>query len=420
MNEFNTIVSLLGATILLLGLTSKKLAGSPLPPTVLAVAIGVLLGPEMFNLINLEEMGERSTLLERAARLTLGIGLVGVALRVPRGFPRREWRGMLVVIGLGMLLMWAVSTGLVYFILGLPLWLAALVAAIITPTDPVAASPVVTGSVAEENIPERVRDTISFESGANDGLAYLFVFLPFLMLTRPASEALSHWLTHTLLWEVGAATTFGLLLGYVAGKLLQTAERNGAIKRDWRLIYTVALALLAVGAGKLIKSDEVLLVFAAGAMFTQVVSSDDRENEEQGQEAVNRFFVVPIFVLLGTALPWSGWGSLGWSGILLVAAILLLRRPPVLLLLRPLIPTLRSRGDALFVGWFGPIAVAAIYYAMLMEHRLGEPVIWDVVSLVICGSIVAHGISGAPLTRFYGRKAGLRSETETRQPPRGG
>jgi sodium/hydrogen antiporter len=140
----------------------------------------------MFNLINLEEMGERSTLLERAARLTLGIGLVGVALRVPRDFPRREWRGMLVVIGLGMLLMWAVSTGLVYFILGLPLWLAALVAAIITPTDPVAASPVVTGSVAEENIPERVRDTISFGSGANDGLAYLFVFLPFLMLTRPA------------------------------------------------------------------------------------------------------------------------------------------------------------------------------------------------------------------------------------------
>jgi sodium/hydrogen antiporter len=410
-------VSLLGGIILVLGLASKKLAGSPVPPTVVALAIGVLLGPEVFNLINLEEMGERSTLLERAARLTLGIGLVGVALRVPREFPRRQWRGMLVVIGLGMLLMWAVSTGLVYFILGLPLWLAALVAAIITPTDPVAASPVVTGSVAEENIPERVRDTISFESGANDGLAFLFVFLPFLMLTRPASEALSHWLTHTLLWEVGVATVFGLLLGYTAGKLLQAAERNEMIRRDWRLIYTVALALLAVGAGKLIKSDEVLLVFAAGAMFTQVVNSDDRENEGQGQEAINRFFVVPIFVLLGTALPWSGWASLGWSGIVLVVAILLLRRPPVLLLLRPLIPTLRNRGDALFAGWFGPIAVAAIYYAMLMEHRLGEPVIWDVVSLVVCGSLLAHGISGAPLTRVYGRKVGLRSHSVAPQMP---
>ena len=412
MNEFNTIVCLLGAIIIVLGLASKKLADSPVPPTVFALVIGVLLGPEMLNLINLEELGERSTLLERAARLTLGIGLVGVALRVPREFPRREWRGMLVLIVPGMLLMWAVSTGLVYLILGLPIWLSALIAAIITPTDPVAASPVVTGPVAEENIPEGVRDTISFESGANDGLSYLFVFLPFLVLTRPASEAVSHWLTNTLAWEVGVATVFGLVLGYAAGKLLLAAERNGTIKPEWRLIYTVALALLAVGAGRLIKSDEVLLVFAAGAMFTQVVTRDDRENEEHGQEAINRFFVIPIFILLGTALPWSGWASLGWAGILLVAAILLLRRLPVILLLRPLVPTLRNRGDALFVGWFGPIAVAAIYYAMLMEHRLGEPLVWDVVSLVVCGSVLAHGVSGALLTRLYGLKAGLRSQAD--------
>ena len=53
--------------------------------------------------------------------------------------------------------------------------------------------------------------------------------------------------------------------------------------------------------------------------------------------------------------------------------------------------------------------MAAIYYASLMEHRLGEPLIWDVVSLVICGSIIAHGMTGAPLTRFYGRTGGLQS-----------
>ena len=57
--------------------------------------------------------------------------------------------------------------------------------------------------------------------------------------------------------------------------------------------------LFAIGAGRLIKSDEVLLVFAAGAMFTQVISQEDRHNEEHGQEAVNRFFAI----LLGTALP---------------------------------------------------------------------------------------------------------------------
>lgn len=403
------ITAALGGLILLLGLGSKWLAKSPVPPTLLALLIGILLGPEVFGLIDPAALGDESSILEKAARLTLGIGLVGVALRIPREYPRRNWRTAAVLIGLGMPLMWGVSTLLVYLILGLPFWLAALIGAIITPTDPVAASPIVTGDVAEQNLPERVRHAISFESGANDGLGYLFVFLPFLILTRPAEEALSHWLVHTLLWQVGAAAIFGLLIGYAAGKLLQWFEAHGAVESDWRLIYTAALALLAVGAGRLIGSDEVLVVFAAGAAFAQVVSGSERQNEERGQEAVNRFFAIPIFALLGTAIPWEGWRDLGWSGILLATAVLLLRRPPVLLLLRPLLPDIRTVPEALFLGWFGPIAVAALYYASLMEHKLGNPLVWHVVSLVICASVVAHGVTGAPLTRLFGRITGEKS-----------
>ncbi|MCU0254359.1 MAG: cation:proton antiporter, partial [Acidobacteria bacterium] len=317
MNDFNVVVALLGGTILLLGLASERLAASPFPPTLLALLLGVAIGPEALNLIDLERLGDRADLLEKAARLALGIGLVGVALRIPSRFPREHWRSMLTLIGLGMPLMWAISGLLVYVILGVPFWLAALIGAVITPTDPVAAGPIVTGSVAEENIPDRLRHAISFDSGANDGLGYLFVFLAFLMLTRPAGDALSHWIVTTMLWEVGVATLSGLLLGYACGKLLRTAEGLGAIQGDWRLVYTVALGFLAVGAGKLIHSDEVLVAFAAAAAFDQVVSAKDRQNEEQGQEAVNRFFAIPIFVLLGTAIPWGGWQALGWQGALL-------------------------------------------------------------------------------------------------------
>ena len=153
-----------------------------------------------------------------------------------------------------------------------------------------------------------------------------------------------------------------------------------------------------------------LVIFAAGAAFVQVVSASERGEEEKGQEAVNRYFSIPIFALLGTALPWEGWHALGWSGVLLAVAVLLLRRPVTLLLLRPILPSVRSLPDALFLGWFGPIAVAAIYYASVMEHKLHEPVIWDAVSLVICASVLAHGITGAPFTRLYGRVSGESSE----------
>ncbi|MBW3629620.1 MAG: cation:proton antiporter [Gemmatimonadetes bacterium] len=407
MERFDVIVAALGGMILLLGLPSKWISRGPVPPTLLALAFGILVGPAALGWIDPAALGDSATILERAARLTLAIGLLGVALGVPREYPRRNAREMMILVGPGTVLMWAVSATLVYLILDFHFWLAVLIGAIITATDPVAASPIVTGELAKRNLPERLRHAISFESGANDGLSYLLVFLPFLMLTRTPEEALSQWLVHTLLWEVGGATLFGLALGYTAGKLLQIAGKHDAIEGAWRLIYTVALGLFAAGAGRLIGSDEVLVIFAAGAAFVQVVSASEREEEEQGQEAVDRFFSVPIFALLGTALPWEGWRALGWNGVLLAVAVLLLRRPLPLLLLRPLLPSVRSWPDTLFLGWFGPISVAAIYYAALMEHKLNEPRIWDVVSLVICASILAHATTGAPLTRLYGRVTGM-------------
>lgn len=60
-----------------------------------------------------------------------------------------------------------------------------LVGAIVTPTDPIGSSPIATGSIAKKNIPDRVPYNISFESGLNDGLAYLFVLLPVLLITKP-------------------------------------------------------------------------------------------------------------------------------------------------------------------------------------------------------------------------------------------
>lgn len=412
MEHLDVIVTVLGAVVLALGLLSRWLETSPLPPTVIALGLGVLLGPQVAGIIDLSELGDRSRILEGAARLTLGIGLVGVALRIPRRYPRRNWGEMTVVVGAGMVLMWAISTLLGVLILQLPLWMAALVGAMLTATDPIASTPIVTGTDAEAHVPERIRHLISFESGANDGLGYLFVFLPFLMLTRPEDEALVHWLTHTLLWEVGAATLVGLALGDAAGRLLQAAERRNAIEKHWRLVYTVAMALLALGIGRLIRTDEVLLVFAAGMMFVQHVSTSDRVNEEHGQEAVNRFFFVPIFIAFGAAIPWQGWQALGATGIVFAIAVLLLRRPPVLWLLRPALPSIRSAADALFVGWFGPIAIAAIYYATLLEHRLHDPRVWHIVSLVVGASVIAHGVSASPLTRLYGRYSRGRKGSE--------
>jgi NhaP-type Na+/H+ or K+/H+ antiporter len=220
-----------------------------------------------------------------------------------------------------MALMWLASGLLVYLILGVPF----LVGAVVTPTDPVVSSTIVTGELAEKNLPERLRHTLSAGSGANDGLAYPFVFLPILLLSRPPEEALSHWLSHTLAWEVEVAVVFGALVGYGAGQLLEWACGKRIIEQTSFLAYTLALSLTVLGAAKLLGSDGILAVFVAGVSFNAAVSESDRAEEERVQEAVNRFFILPIFVLLGLTIPWEGWLELGWAGLLLALAVLALK-----------------------------------------------------------------------------------------------
>jgi NhaP-type Na+/H+ or K+/H+ antiporter len=117
--------------------------------------------------------------------------------------------------------------------------------------------------------------------------------------------------------------------------------------------------------------------------------------------AVDRFFTIYIFVLLGLALPWQQWLELGWKGLLLAVAVLLLRRPPAFLLLRPLLGQLKSWQDTLFFGWFGSIGAAAIFYAMLALRKTGLESAWVIGSLIICASIIAHGFTAVPLAKAY-------------------
>lgn len=406
MTELNLALAIVGGLVLLVGLLSGPIKRSLLSAPLIALSIGVLAGPAGLGLLDLAAWGKQETILEQAARLTVAISLMAIALRIPSGYPFKNWRSLAVMLGPVMTLMWLASGLLAYLILGLPFWLAMLIGAVVTPTDPVVSSTIVTGDMAERKLPARLRNLLSAESGANDGLAYPFVFLSILMLERPASEALGHWLTATVLWEVLAAVIMGAILGYTAGWLLQLAKDRQIIEEPSYLAYTIALSLLVLGATKLAGTDGILAVFASGIALNMAVDTETDTESERVQEAVNRFFILPIFVLLGLALPWEQWLELGWKGPALVGAILLLRRLPAVLMFGPLLRKTRQVSgahDALFLGWFGPIGVAALFYATLSVREAGADAAWVVGSLIICASVLVHGISAAPLTNLYAR-----------------
>ncbi|WP_066384809.1 cation:proton antiporter domain-containing protein [Anabaena sp. CA = ATCC 33047] len=416
MNELNILVTAIGAIALFLGLLSDYFrrhwwTSDPLT----AMLLGILLSPVGLGLVNPSGWGiPTEVVLEQAARFTLAIGLMGVALRLPRNYFLNHWQPLAVLLGLVMPLMWGISGLLVYGILEIPFWQAMLVGGTVTPTDPIVATAIVTGVVAEDHLPNRLRHIISAESGANDGLAYPFVLLSILMLKRVPTDALSHWFIHVILWEVGGAVVCGVVLGYLAGRLLEWAEHKQTIENSSFLGYSIALSLTALGTGKLIGTDGILVVFVAGMAFGNAIRGNERAEEDNVQEAINRFFTLPVFILLGLTIPWQQWLALGWGNlVLLVVTILLLRRIPVILLLNRYIQPIRNIPEALFVGWFGPIGVAAMFYAGYSLRETGVEEVWSVSSLMICASIIAQGLSATPLTKLYGKYMNQKRQSAT-------
>jgi NhaP-type Na+/H+ or K+/H+ antiporter len=107
----------------------------------------------------------------------------------------------------------------------------------------------------------------------------------------------------------------------------------------------------------------------------------------------------------------AAWADLGWRGVPLVLGVLLLRRLPLLVLLRR--PLRLAWADCLYLGWFGPVGVSALFYLTLEADRLGvDRAVLAAGSLVVAASVLAHGLTGTPGRRWYARathRRGLRT-----------
>lgn len=146
-------------------------------------------------------------------------------------------------------------------------------------------------------------------------------------------------------------------------------------------------------------------MFLAGLVFNVCANRNEEHEERHVQEAVAKLFTLPMFVILGAALPFAAWERLGWPLLAMVVLVLLLRRPLVVAATFPGLRGLLHGHDIAYVGWFGPIGIAAIYYATFAGAQVHDPVVWHAASALIFASIVIHGATAAPFTRLYARRA---------------
>lgn len=377
--------------------SSRLLRELPLTPPLLGLVVGVLIGPAVLGAAELPPV-EHQSAMETASQLLLAVALMGIALRYPARELRTHRGTVTLLLLVAMPAMAAAVAGLGSALLGLSVATAIALGAALAPTDPVLATSVVTGEPAERDIPARLREVLSVESGANDGLALPLALVGVALVggTSVGGEFAQG------LLEVVWGAALGAAMGLGAGALLHAAEQRRDIEPTAITFYALVLAAAVLGTVAVLGGNEILAVFVAGLVFNHAVTSSERVMEAEVDEGLNQFLVVPVFVLFGVVLPWEGWLELGGSGVLFAVAVLVLRRLPwILLLARPLGLELR---DAVWLGWFGPIGVAAIFYlGFLHAEGVTDPMVWEAGTLAITASTLMHGVTAVVGRRRYAR-----------------
>ncbi|KAK1713947.1 Na/H antiporter [Colletotrichum lupini] len=427
--NFNVVISVLGGWLVLFGTFSYLIKEN----LYLSEALVSLLGGVTFtHVAKLLKPGEYAVSEDAVAsvtldfsRLVLGVQLVLAGVQLPSRYLRTEWKSLCLLLGPGMIGMWTCTSAVVWLLVpDLPLVHALAIAACITPTDPVLSTTIVKGRFAEENVPEDLQQIIVAESGANDGLGYPFLFLALYLIKytesdgNPASSeggfgaALSLFFGQTCVYVVLMSVFYGWVVGLLAQRLLHWAERRKYVERECFLLFPIGMAIFILGTCGMVGSDDVLACFIAGNVFTWNDWFRLETVEDPVQPAVDMMLNMAIFMWLGAVCPWeSFWNSELISPGRLVALgilVLLLRRLPVILGLHRYIRQIRGSRQALFVGYFGPIGVSAIFYLYVgLEFletltdddgqradakQLGETMLVTIWFLIIC-SIVIHGIS---------------------------
>lgn len=84
MNQLNLALITIGAVVLTLGMLTRVINRSSLSMPLLAFIVGVVLGPIGTSILTPDLWGDSNKLLEECARVTIGISLMAIALRIPR------------------------------------------------------------------------------------------------------------------------------------------------------------------------------------------------------------------------------------------------------------------------------------------------------------------------------------------------
>lgn len=390
-------IALISGFVLAYALVSRRLESTPITGPMVFVGFGLLIGSGGLDVI---EIGMDEGAVRTLAEATLVLLLYTDAIRIDLGRLRTQVDIPLRLLGIGLPLTVAAGTIVALLVFSeFSVWEAALVAAILAPTDAALGHAV----VSNPRVPIRVRQAINVESGLNDGLMLPIITL-FLAVAATSIdlETPGFW-TEFAAEQIGYGILAGAVGGYAGGRLIREFAGRGWMDGAFRQLSTLAVGVGTFACAEAVGGNGFVAAFVAGLAFG-AAARDYCAGVYDFAEDQGQLLALLTFLFFGASLAGPVVDDLTWRiAIYALLSLTIVRMVPVALSLtgaRLKAPTIA------YLGWFGPRGLASILFGLFILEEAELPVgddLFRVVIWTVLASVLLHGVTSVWLSERYGR-----------------
>jgi NhaP-type Na+/H+ or K+/H+ antiporter len=354
------------------------------------VVAGFVLGQGGFEVLDVDP---RSDFVQALAVVALLLILFRDGLEVEAEMLQKAWHLPLRKLVLAMPLTAVLVAVIAHLLTDLDWTESLLLGALLSPTDPVLTSTVVTNP----RVPRVIRHSLNLESGLNDGLALPAV----LAFTAAAGSRDDFVWWEFVLQDVFVGALTGLLVAFVAARLMP--RRAGAHQKS---LYALGVAFAAYGTAVLPPEGNGFIAVFVAAIALGIWRADIRECFEVRSEDILEVVKLGVFLVFGAIFTLDTLFGDGWAAVGIAAFTLLLARPVAVFVALAGAGQVSTAGKA-FMAWFGPKGVATMTFALFVfgSTAPGGERIAAIAALTVFVSIVVHGLSDHPGAEWMARRA---------------
>jgi NhaP-type Na+/H+ or K+/H+ antiporter len=241
---------------------------------------------------------------------------------------------------------------------------------------------------------------LAIESGLNDGICVPLLTIALAVAQAETGSTSSAHAAKLVFEALGWGIAGGVVSGAVAAYVVKWATAHATIEPHWVHVVPVVAAVGAYGIADSYGGSGFIAAFVAGLVFGGLTRRAD--TSAAFSEQIGGVLNGVTLIVFGAAVLGSQWSQIGATEIVYaVLSLTIVRMIPVAI---AMIGSGARAPTVLFLGWFGPRGLASIVFGVIVLEAGGlphTPGMVTAMTVTVALSVVAHGITAAPLARRY-------------------